>query len=73
MEYITLQEVTAHTQQFIHKAEQGEEIIVTENDKPIAKISSVVKEPFGYGSAKGEIYIADDFDETPEDFKEYVE
>jgi antitoxin (DNA-binding transcriptional repressor) of toxin-antitoxin stability system len=72
MEYITLQEVTAHASQIMHKAAQGAEIIVTENDKPLAKISSLAKEPFGYGSAKGEIFMSDDFDEIPEDFKEYI-
>jgi antitoxin (DNA-binding transcriptional repressor) of toxin-antitoxin stability system len=73
MEYVTLQEISLHAPQILHKAAQGEEIIVTENDKPLAKISSAAEDPYFYfGCAKGEIFMSDDFDEIPEDFKDYI-
>ncbi len=51
---------------------KGEEIIITQNDKPVAKISPI-KRPLKRGSAKGKVWMSDDFDEPLEDFKEYME
>jgi len=54
----------------------GEEIIITDHDKPVAKVipykNGSDRRPL-FGSAKDLItYIADDFDETPEEFKDYM-
>ena len=51
---------------------EGEEIIITQNDKPIAKISPI-KRPLKRGSDKGKVWMSDDFDEPLEDFKNYME
>ncbi|MGK7885619.1 MAG: type II toxin-antitoxin system Phd/YefM family antitoxin [Crocosphaera sp.] len=51
---------------------KGEEIVITQDDKPVAKISPI-KRPLKRGSAKGKIWMSDDFDETLEDFQEYME
>lgn len=51
---------------------QGEEIIITQDDKPIAKISPIKRE-LKRGSAKGKVWISDDFDQPLEDFEEYME
>lgn len=50
----------------------GEEIVITQDDKPVAKISPI-KRPLKRGSAKGKVWMSDDFDEPLEDFKEYME
>lgn len=54
---------------------KGEEIVITQDDKPVAKISPItpVLRPLKRGSAKGKVWISDDFDEPLEDFKEYME
>lgn len=49
---------------------KGQEIVITQDDKPVAKISPV-KRPLKRGSAKGKVWMSDDFDEPLEDFKEY--
>lgn len=49
---------------------KGEEIVITQDDKPVAKISPVLR-PLKRGSAKGKVWMSDDFDEPLEDFKEY--
>ncbi len=41
------------------------------NDKPVAKISPFPR-PLKRGSAKGKVWMSDDFDEPLEDFKEYM-
>ena len=51
---------------------QGEEIVITQDNKPIAKISPI-KRSLKRGSAKGKVWISDDFDEPLEDFQEYME
>ncbi len=51
---------------------KGEEIVITQDDKPVAKISPI-KRPLKRGSAKGKIWMSDDFDENLEDSQEYME
>ncbi len=51
---------------------KGEEIVITQDDKPVAKISPCQR-PLKRGSAKGKVWMSDDFDEPLEDFKEYQE
>jgi antitoxin (DNA-binding transcriptional repressor) of toxin-antitoxin stability system len=61
--------------QLLQSALQGEEVIITRNDQPILKliqISSTAKRR-KRGSAKGQIWIAPNFDEPLEDFAEYME
>jgi len=50
---------------------QGEEIVITQDDKPVSKISPI-KRPLKRGSAKGKVWISDDFDQPLEDFQEYM-
>jgi prevent-host-death family protein len=55
-------------------ADNGE-IMITEQGYPIVKLISVKKKRIKkrrFGSAKGLIKMADDFDATPEDFKDYM-
>lgn len=51
---------------------KGEEIVITQDDKPIVKISPI-KRSLKRGSAKDKVWMSDDFDETLEDFQEYTE
>jgi prevent-host-death family protein len=50
---------------------QGEEIVITQDDKPVAKISPI-KRLLKRGSAKGKVWMSDDFDQPLEDFQEYM-
>jgi prevent-host-death family protein len=59
--------------ELIQKAIAGEEVIIAKDNKPVVKIVPIVtpgrkRVP---GSAKGQIWMAADFDATPEDFKNY--
>jgi antitoxin (DNA-binding transcriptional repressor) of toxin-antitoxin stability system len=51
---------------------KGEEIVITQDEQPVAKISPI-KKPLKRGSAKGKVWMSDDFDEPLADFNEYME
>lgn len=76
--YVRLEDTVIPLSALIQKVMNGEEVFITQNQKPIAKIVSVSGVPakpkklIKAGSAKGLIKIADDFDAPLEDFREYV-
>ena len=59
--------------ELVQKAMIGEEVIIAKDNKPVVKVVPIVipgkkRKP---GSAKGQIWMAPDFDATPEDFQDY--
>jgi antitoxin (DNA-binding transcriptional repressor) of toxin-antitoxin stability system len=63
-------------QSLMDEVKHGEEVVLTENHIPVAKIVAVPQEPRRTpraGSLKGEIWMAPDFDAPLEEFKEYME
>jgi len=71
---ISLEEAQAQFGRLIQKAIQGQEIIITHNNVPMVRLVSIprTKPRPQFGSAKGLITMADDFDAPLEDFKEYM-
>ena len=64
----------ARFSELVQKAMLGEEVIIAKGHKPVLKLvglerSKGRRKP---GSAKGRIWMAPDFDATPDDFKDYV-
>ena len=54
---------------------KGNEILITQNGQPMVKLVDVrkkTKRKRQFGSAKGLIKMADDFDKTPDDFQGYM-
>ena len=80
METITIQQALNQINEILEKAFSGEEIFIKKSDEQIIKISSMlpplsrpsVLRPSLFGSDKEKIYIADNFDESLEDFEEYM-
>jgi antitoxin (DNA-binding transcriptional repressor) of toxin-antitoxin stability system len=76
---ITVEEAQARLKELIHQLAPGEEVLITENEQPVAKlISEQAKAPHGSrpgpGLCKGMItYMAPDFDAPLEDLKDYME
>jgi prevent-host-death family protein len=64
----------ARFSELIQKALVGEEVVIARDNKPLVRLVPVAKpgQPRRPGSAKGQVIIAPDFDETPDDFKDYV-
>lgn len=68
-------EAKAHFSELIQKALLGEEVIIAKGHKPLVKIVPLDnnKKHRLPGSGKGQLlYMADDFDTTPEDFEGYM-
>ena len=73
---ITVEEAQAKLKELIHQLAPGEELVITENQQPVAKLISQLAKPArpGPGFGKGSIvYMAPDFDAPLEEMKEYME
>lgn len=77
MSTVTLEEAQGHLALLIEQLRPGEEIVITRDDKPIARLvaaSEPGRQTRRLGTMKGTIvHIADDFDSPLEDFREYME
>ena len=78
MATVTIQEAQARLSDLIHRLSPGEEVVITENDQPVARLLPSTPPPLKKarqpGTLKGTVlYMAPDFDAPPEDFKEYME
>jgi prevent-host-death family protein len=73
--YVNIAEAKAHLSELVEKAANGEEVVIARDHKPVAKLVAVAcaAAPRTPGSAKGQLWISPDFDETPSDFDDYVE
>lgn len=75
MQQVDISVAQTQITELLQSALQGEEIIITRDNHPILKLIQVSSQPKRRqrGSAKGQIWMAADFDEPLEDFKEYME
>jgi antitoxin (DNA-binding transcriptional repressor) of toxin-antitoxin stability system len=76
MPTVTIEEARSQLSELIHRLTPGEEVVITENDQPVARLSRSEPKtqwPCKAGSAKGKIWMAPDFDAPLEEFKEYME
>ena len=76
MATVTIQEAQATLLELIHQLPPGEEVVITENNQPVAKLARILPTqqwPCKAGTAKGKIWMAPDFDAPLEEFKEYME
>jgi prevent-host-death family protein len=75
MSKFNIAEAKTHFSKLVQKAMLGEEVIISKDNKPVLKLVPLDKPKRSRkpGSGKGQIlYIAPDFDATPEDLKDYV-
>ena len=75
MSKFNIADAKTHFSKLVQKAMLGEEVIISKDNKPVLKLVPLdkPKRPRKPGSGKGQIlYIAPDFDATPEAFKDYV-
>ena len=77
MTTVTLQEAHARLPDPIHQLAPGEELVITENDQPVARLFGPPvapnREPRRLGTMKGTVLSMEHFDEPLEDFQEYME
>jgi prevent-host-death family protein len=68
-----MHEAKTKLSQLVERAERGEEIVITRNGKPavkLAPIASVATFASVRGAWRGQVRLADDFDELPDDIAE---
>ncbi len=73
---LTVEEAQARLKEVIGKLAPGEEVVITDNQQPVAKLigerSARPPRP-APGAGKGSIpYMAPDFDEPMDEFEEYT-
>ena len=74
MRTVSIEEAQAKLPQLIHVLFQGEEMVITDDDHPIATLTRSPRTswPCQPGSAKDKKHwMAEDFDAPLEDFKDY--
>lgn len=69
MKSVYTQEAETHLSQLLKEVSDGEEIVIAEAGKPIARLVAYAEstEPRSPGCWRGQVWMADDFDETPEE------
>lgn len=77
MSTITIEEAQANLGKLIHLLTPGEEVVITEHDRPVAKLvaalpSEIRKTP-KLGTQRGSVLSLDHFDDPLDDFGEYME
>ncbi len=76
MPVVTLEDAQARLPELIEQLHPGEEILITDQGRPLAQIKKVERTswPCKAGSyRKAEFWMAPDFDAPLDDFKEYME
>jgi prevent-host-death family protein len=77
MSTVTVEEAQTKLSELIEGLTPGEEIVITRNDRPVARLVGEpppARRPRQPGSARDKIlYMAEDFDAPLDDFKEYME
>ena len=73
MPQFDLEHTKQHLLELIDRALAGEEIVITERDRPLVQLTALVRrrKPREFGSAKGMVEMSHDFDAPLGDFKEY--
>ncbi|MFM7129637.1 MAG: type II toxin-antitoxin system Phd/YefM family antitoxin [bacterium] len=77
MATVTIQEAQASLVDLIHRLKSGEDVLITENDQPVARLVPTSglpeKKERRFGTLKGLVLSMDQFDDPLEDFREYME
>jgi prevent-host-death family protein len=74
MAQFNVAEAKARFSEIVQKAVSGEEVVIAKDNRPLLRLvplaaSGGKRKP---GSARGRVWMAPDFDRTPEDFEDYV-
>lgn len=77
MSSLTVQEAQAKLSELIHNLKPGDEVVITDNDQPVARLVAAEQRqhtPRRPGTLRGTVmYMAPDFDAPLDDFAEYME
>jgi antitoxin (DNA-binding transcriptional repressor) of toxin-antitoxin stability system len=62
---MSLEEVKRDPERMLHRVREGETLVITEHDQPVAEIRPIesVRRPRPFGLAAGTFVVPDDFDD----------
>ena len=69
-----MHEAKSQLSRLVELAEGGEEVVIQRSGRPVARIVAMERRrpvAEAFGAMRGEIHIADDFDELPDEFLEH--
>lgn len=71
---VDLTDASPQLRELVEQAARSGEVVLTRGGEAVAKIVPLhnTRAPRKPGSARGMIHMAEDFDATPEDFREYM-
>lgn len=74
MPQFNVADAKSHLSDLLKRAVRGEEVVIAKDNKPLVRLVPVDRPrlPREPGSARGQVWMAPDFDETPEGFEDYV-
>ena len=64
---VNLYEAKTQLSKLVDRAAAGEEIVIAKAGKPMAKLIALGRKPLRSGLLKGKVWMADDFDDTPQE------
>jgi len=73
MAQVNMHEAKTTLSKLVERAEAGEEVVIARNGTPVVRLVPVAKKPRfadSKGFLRGQIHMADDFDELPDDIAE---
>ena len=78
MPTVTIEDVRNKLSELIHRLTPGDEVVITENDQPVARLvpAAPPSEPRKVprlGTLRGTVLSMEHFDDPLEDFQEYIE
>jgi len=74
MQDIDVDQARQHLPELVEQATHGEGVVITKGGQPIARLIPITKgkKLRQFGSARGFIKISGDFNEPPENFRNYT-
>lgn len=76
MATVTIAEAQAKLADLIRRLAPGEEVVITENDQPVARLVATqppAHRPRLFGTLQGTVLSMEHFDDPLEDFDEYMQ
>ena len=72
--YVNIAEAKARLSELVDRAARGEEVVIARDHTPVARLVPAERAPGPRkpGSARGQVWIADDFNDVPADFDDYT-
>ncbi len=64
---INVHEAKTRFSELLRRVEQGEEIVIARDGRPVARLVAMPQQARTPGRWRGQVTIAEDFDDTPEE------